>query len=638
MRNRRTESDLDPDSSHLGGKNGRHLLASRADNKDTLMVLPQNSLTLEQSLLQKENNVMNISMMSSEILFPGHHKLNYITSSNVDHEDTEGAQLSGEIEQRQSVSCLAGIALETDMVCSKQTKGATTIRRPTGDIGIRDGPMRCCNDKCPSTVDTERGFTMISSTCKAGGQDWSAYFGKVLCRPCYNAYFKKGRLERVPLQTRVPDDERRCCCDGCLSPTENAKGYVKITRKFRAGGQDRWSPYIGKVLCRPCYNAYSKEGGQKRLRVQSPIPDEEKRCCCDKCPNPTENKGGFVRVTSAYLAGGQDPAIGFADGKVMCMTCFRLQSRKRKQETEGSPSSVRNVSKSGDKISTCDTNTTCGQEPAEKRCCYEKCQKQPESRRGIVKIPSSCKAGGKDWSAYVGQYMCKTCYWRYRNKGSLEPGRVSSWIARDETVQRCHDHHPDPAQKGSCTEIETASEESGRTSIRPVGQALCYGILDRYCRNEKQNSMYASLEPEKEAVGASVFEQTAKVRDPSLNELVLEAADSNSTQGIEDADSEAVAETTDEGPSRHIEAHKQVPPKHAPRQNSLQDASNSASVFPEITSACVPVVIDPIVPVDSLTGRHPWEATCTTEQANFDHSGEGRVQDGADRELMETKA
>ena len=56
---------------------------------------------------------------------------------------------------------------------------------------------KCCTyEGCDSPEDSNQ-FYKIDGSTKAGGQDWSALDGRVLCNACYTQYRLKGMLERA---------------------------------------------------------------------------------------------------------------------------------------------------------------------------------------------------------------------------------------------------------------------------------------------------------------------------------------------------------------------------------------------------------------------------------------------------------
>jgi len=66
-------------------------------------------------------------------------------------------------------------------------------------------------------------------------QDWSELAGSVLCRSCYVQYSKTGTLERIK-QGPLAKSAKRCCYDGCKTPTESRQ-FLRIEGASQAGGQ-----------------------------------------------------------------------------------------------------------------------------------------------------------------------------------------------------------------------------------------------------------------------------------------------------------------------------------------------------------------------------------------------------------------
>ena len=79
-------------------------------------------------------------------------------------------------------------------------------------------------------------------------QDWSELAGSVLCRSCYVQYSKTGTLERIK-QGPLAKSAKRCCYDGCKTPTESRQ-FLRIEGASQAGGQVFSLPHARVAFCR----------------------------------------------------------------------------------------------------------------------------------------------------------------------------------------------------------------------------------------------------------------------------------------------------------------------------------------------------------------------------------------------------
>lgn len=100
-------------------------------------------------------------------------------------------------------------------------------------------------------------FYTIESRTRAGGQDWSALVGSVLCHACYNRYRNSGTLERMTNKP-LPAFARRCTYPACDRPDRSSHFYT-IEEGKKAGGQD-WTSVVGSVLCHACYKQFLQRG------------------------------------------------------------------------------------------------------------------------------------------------------------------------------------------------------------------------------------------------------------------------------------------------------------------------------------------------------------------------------------------
>jgi hypothetical protein len=127
---------------------------------------------------------------------------------------------------------------------------------------LTDENKRCKNESCKNPEKSSR-FFLIDGTSKAGGHDWSALSGTVLCDACYCRYLNRGTLQRRQ-QDPLSAEQRRCTNSQCEKPDESSR-FLKINGGSKAGGQD-WTSLQGEVLCNSCYTRYKNRGTLDRAR------------------------------------------------------------------------------------------------------------------------------------------------------------------------------------------------------------------------------------------------------------------------------------------------------------------------------------------------------------------------------------
>jgi hypothetical protein len=94
-------------------------------------------------------------------------------------------------------------------------------------------------------------------------QDWSKLAGSVLCRSCYVQYSKTGTLDRIK-QGPLAKSAKRCCYDGCKSPTESRQ-FLRIEGASQAGGQVAPLSHTRVVFGEGCRVWCRNFGGKRRL-------------------------------------------------------------------------------------------------------------------------------------------------------------------------------------------------------------------------------------------------------------------------------------------------------------------------------------------------------------------------------------
>eukprot|EP00283_Hemiselmis_rufescens_P002257 CAMPEP_0173421992 /NCGR_PEP_ID=MMETSP1357-20121228/2876_1 /TAXON_ID=77926 /ORGANISM="Hemiselmis rufescens, Strain PCC563" /LENGTH=498 /DNA_ID=CAMNT_0014384965 /DNA_START=56 /DNA_END=1552 /DNA_ORIENTATION=+ len=177
---------------------------------------------------------------------------------------------------------------------------------------------RCDYELCDNNKDSVTKQYHIDEDTRAGGQDWSALAGWVLCKICYDRYSGRGTLERSARIGPVAECDRRCTYEGCEHPLES-KRYHHIAKSSKSGGQD-WTPLAGSILCGSCYHRYKKRGTLERAAYHNkPLEEEAKVCTNASCPQPHKSRQ-YHRIDKNKTAGGRDWSS--LDGEVLCYDCY----------------------------------------------------------------------------------------------------------------------------------------------------------------------------------------------------------------------------------------------------------------------------------------------------------------------------
>jgi len=112
-----------------------------------------------------------------------------------------------------------------------------------------------------------------------------------------------------------------------------------------------------------------------------------------------------------------------------------------------------------------------------KRCTYEHCDSQGQSSR-FYKIEGRMTSRGHDFSSIAGSVLCKTCYDRFRRRGTLERKKNKPLAV---SARRCAYAGCDSPRKGTRFHlIEKGRTSGGQDWSSLVGYVLCKKCYDRY--------------------------------------------------------------------------------------------------------------------------------------------------------------
>lgn len=180
-------------------------------------------------------------------------------------------------------------------------------------------------------------------------------------------------------------------------------------------------------MCHACYGQSKSRGTLEGAMKAKPSVDGSKgRCSYEHC-HRSEHRCWFVQVKEGMAARGQD--CSSLAGRVLCEACYNQFSRigTLKEGVEKGPGLVGRV------LCNATANACHAQfsrsgtlerferrlDASERRCSYEGCDRPDESYY-FLNIREGKKVGGQEWGSLVGSVMCKACYMRYWDKGTLD--------------------------------------------------------------------------------------------------------------------------------------------------------------------------------------------------------------------------
>jgi hypothetical protein len=158
-----------------------------------------------------------------------------------------------------------------------------------------------------------------------------------------------------------------------------------------------------------------------------------------------------------------------------------------------------------------------------KKCSYAQCDSPADGSRYLT-IEAGKSAGGKDWSALVGQTLCMACYSRYRDRGTLE--RRKNKPLPDSTKRCTYELCDSPNEAGKFFRIEEGKTSGGKDWSSLVGSVLCQACYSRYrqrgtlARTEKKN--YQRFKQWRERAAGEIESPASK--KPKTSEAVPAAA------------------------------------------------------------------------------------------------------------------
>jgi hypothetical protein len=112
-----------------------------------------------------------------------------------------------------------------------------------------------------------------------------------------------------------------------------------------------------------------------------------------------------------------------------------------------------------------------------RQCTYSLCDSPPHQVR-FYEIEVGKTAGGQDWSPLAGSVLCKACYERFRQRGTLERAQNKQLVG---SARQCTYKHCDSPTHGSkFFQIEEGKSAGGRDWSPLVGEVLCHACYERF--------------------------------------------------------------------------------------------------------------------------------------------------------------
>ena len=327
---------------------------------------------------------------------------------------------------------------------------------------------RCTYAGC-SRPDESSHFYPIEEGRLSGGRDWTALAGHVLCHACYNRYRTSGTLEIFRKRGDVASTTGRCTYEGCERPDESRQ-FIPIVEGKCAGGQD-WSPLLGNVLCRTCFERYKKRGTLVKSRSKPP-QTAEGRCTYEGCERPDESRQ-FIPITEGKTTGGQDWSQLF--GSILCYACFKRYKKTGSLERTYGKTHIANYVPGG---ATSDETHDGSHQPSNTRCSNQDCE-SPEREGGrLIRVDDTTRAGGQNWAPVVGRILCKPCFDKFKICASLEKS-----VSRPVIVggKRCAYALCDsPEDSSQYYQIEEGMSTGGQDWSSLTGSVLCKTCYERF--------------------------------------------------------------------------------------------------------------------------------------------------------------
>jgi len=177
------------------------------------------------------------------------------------------------------------------------------------------------------------------------------------------------------------------------------------------------------------------------------------RCAYAHCHRSQNPSNRFYKIEAGRTSGGQDwsPLVGYT----LCTTCYCRYERTGTLERSVNkpiPSTIRS-------------------------CCYPNCDRPDQSSQFYL-IEEGRKSGGQDWSSMVGWVLCKSCYTRFEQRGTLKRS-VNKPLP--PSMRRCSYPHCDRPEHGRAFFQIEANRKSGGQDWGPLtGWVLCQPCYKRY--------------------------------------------------------------------------------------------------------------------------------------------------------------
>ena len=113
----------------------------------------------------------------------------------------------------------------------------------------------------------------------------------------------------------------------------------------------------------------------------------------------------------------------------------------------------------------------------QKKCTWSGCNRPDESSQ-FYQIEEGKTSGGQDWSSLAGSVLCKACYSRFRDRGTLERDRSKPLTG---SARRCTNSGCDsPTDSSQFLQIEEGKTTGGQDWSSLAGSVLCHACYSRF--------------------------------------------------------------------------------------------------------------------------------------------------------------
>lgn len=117
-------------------------------------------------------------------------------NANANAKQARASKPSRQLRQQGSALSPAGAARAKTVLAhaASPTPAPAATLRPEKPVN-----PACTYELCPNPTHTSSSWKMVTEETKAGGRDWSMYYGRVFCNACFTQYATTGSITRKVL-------------------------------------------------------------------------------------------------------------------------------------------------------------------------------------------------------------------------------------------------------------------------------------------------------------------------------------------------------------------------------------------------------------------------------------------------------